>query len=211
MRFLPHATALGALALAVAAAGCGGGGPAKAAAAAGPKPCAYPGGWQRLANRIAAPVYCPAWLPGPLTAQIGGKWNNIDSVGRDRSYLISFVWQDTDGPNTTGELHVNLRAYPARTKIPTCQDTLVGGGKPRHVDIPCFADPQPSRTIAGIRFTPYTVNQGADQWHLLYAWRHRGSLYTVSEHVAPPLTFAKVGRYLDRIVRGLVLIHPQQG
>jgi len=213
VRFLPLVTALGALALVVTAAGCGGGGATKAAAAAGPpaKACAHPVGWRKLADRIGAPVYCPTWLPDPLTSQIGGKWNNIDSVSKDRSYLISFIWQDTDGPNLSGELHVNLRAYPGTTRIPTCEDTLVGGGKPRHVKLPCFADPKPQRTIAGIRFTPYTVNQGADQWHLLYAWKHAGSLYTVSEHVAPPLTFAKVGRYLDRIVRGLVLIRPQQG
>ena len=34
----------------------------------------------------------------------------------------------------------------------------------------------------------YTVNQDADQWHVLYAWTHNGTLYTLSEHVAPPLT-----------------------
>src|SRR5512146_2180336 len=84
-------------ALALLAAGCGGSGgspaagppPAKPAAPAKAR-CAFPGGWQRLANRIAAPVYCPGWLPDPLTSQIGGKWNNIDSVSRDRSYLESF-------------------------------------------------------------------------------------------------------------------------
>ena len=34
--------------------------------------CAHPIGWQRLANRIGADVYCPGWLPDPLTSQIGG-------------------------------------------------------------------------------------------------------------------------------------------
>ena len=65
------------------------------------------GGWQRLANRIHAPVYCPSWLPDPLTGQIGGRWNNIDSVSKDRSYLIGFVWQET-----AEEIHINLRGYP---------------------------------------------------------------------------------------------------
>ena len=37
----------------------------------------------------------------------------------------------------------------------------------------------------------YTVNQDADQWHLLYAWTHNGSLYTLSEHIAPPLHAAE--------------------
>jgi len=51
------------------------------------------------------------------------------------------------------------------------------------------------------------VNQDADQWHILYAWRHAGSLYTVSEHVAPPLNYAKVRVVLNQILRGLVLVH----
>jgi hypothetical protein len=103
---------------------------------------------------------------------------------------------------------VNLRAYPGRTKIPTCEDTLIGSGKPRHVKLPCFADPHGRRTINGIRFTEYTVNQGADQWHILYAWRYRGSLYTISEHRAPPLTYAHVVRYLNKIMQNLVLVRP---
>ena len=200
-----------AAAVALLAAGCGGGGThvPKAEAATQPVGCTHPLGWQRLANRIHASVYCPNWLPDPLIGQIGGRWNNIDSVGKDRSYLISFVWQDTDGPNTTGELHVNLRGYPGRTKIPMCQETLVGSGKPRYQEIPCFADPQGQRTINGIRFTEYTVNQDADQWHLLYLWRHDGGLYTISEHVAPPLTFGHVKQYLDKILGNLVVVDPQ--
>jgi hypothetical protein len=200
---------LAAAALALAASACGGADPHVQAAKAATKPgCAYPAGWQKLANRIGAPVYCPTWLPDPLKGQIGGRWNNVDSVSKDRSYLESFVWQDTDGPNVSGELHVNLRGYPGRTTIPTCHDVLFGGGKPKNITVPCFADPHGPRTINGIRFTEYTVNQDADQWHLLYAWRYRGGLYTVSEHVAPPLTFTKVRQYLDRITRGLVLVRP---
>ena len=176
------------------------------ASAACPK--AWSHGWVALAKRVGAPVYCPTWLPDPLKGQIGGRWNNVDSVSKDGSYLESFVWQDTDGPNTSGELHVNLRGYPGRTRIPTCHDVLFGGGKPKNITVPCFADPHGTRTINGIRFTEYTVNQDADQWHLLYAWHHRGGLYTVSEHVAPPLTFDKVRQYLDRITRSLVLVQP---
>ena len=79
------------------ATGCSGGAK-KAEAAAVVKPaCAHPAGWQRLANRINAPVYCPGWLPDPLVSQIGGTWNNINSVSKDRSYLESFVWQETGG------------------------------------------------------------------------------------------------------------------
>jgi hypothetical protein len=202
-------------ALSLLAAGCGGNGatsagggppPTAAAAQAAAKPrCAHPAGWQRLANRIAAPVYCPGWLPDPLTSQIGGRWNNIDSVSRDRSYLESFVWQETQvGVNGVGgELHVNLRGYPGVTKIPSCTE---GGGD--DTPIPCFADPRGRYFAKGISATLYTVNQDADQWHLLLAWRHRGSLYTLSEHLAPPLNYRKLLRYLQHELRSLVLIEP---
>jgi hypothetical protein len=203
-------------AFALLASGCGGDSgtapatttPASGANAAAPpaKPrCAYPAGWQRLANRIAAPVYCPGWLPDPLTSQIGGRWNNIDSVSRDRSYLESFVWQETEvGINATGgELHVNLRGYPGRTTIPTCTE---GGGD--NTPIPCFADSRGRVVENGIDATLYTVNQDADQWHLLLAWRHKGSLYTLSEHLAPPLDYRKLVRYLHHELRSLVLIEP---
>jgi hypothetical protein len=56
--------------------------------------------------------------------------------------------------------------------------------------------------------TVYTANQGADLWHVLYAWRRNGSLYTLSEHVAPPYTYAQVISHLDRMTRRLVLVQP---
>lgn len=187
------------------ASGCSGGAKkAEAAPAPAPKPtCAHPVGWQKLANRIGAPVYCPGWLPDPLIAQIGGQWNNIDSVSKDRSYLESFVWQDVDLGGTSGELHVNLRGYPGRTTIPTC---TTGGADSQTV--PCFADPHGTVAAGGRRATLYTVNQDADQWHLLLAWRKDGGLYTVSEHVAPPLSYQHVLRYLKHELGSLVLIRP---
>jgi hypothetical protein len=166
-------------------------------------PKAWFAGWQRLANRIRTDVYCPSWVPDPLTGQIGGRWNNIDSVSKDRSYLIGFVWQENNE-----EIHINLRGYPGLTKIPTCRSVDLVGGKKRVSYIPCFADSRGQKTIGGIRLTEYTVNQDADQWHVLYAWRHDGSLYTLSQHVAPPYTFPQIVHYLDRMMRALVLVHP---
>jgi hypothetical protein len=159
--------------------------------------------WQKLANRIDAPVYCPSWLPDPLTGQIGGRWNNIDSVDKDRSYLIGFVWQELGQ-----EIHVNLRGYPGVTKVPTCRSIELVGGKKHVQAIPCFADSRGDKSIGGYRVTMYTVNQDADQWHVLYAWRHDGSLYTLSQHVAPPLTFPMVIRDLNRMMGSLVLVRP---
>jgi hypothetical protein len=197
-------TVLSLAALALVLSGCSAGDKSAQAAPEAKPRCAHPAGWQKLANRIKAPVYCPGWLPDPLTSQIGGRWNNIDSVSRDRSYLESFVWQETGPGAAGGELHVNLRGYPGRTTIPKC----TRGGKDKTL-IPCFSDARGTVRANGIRATMFTVNQDADQWHVLLAWRHRGGLYTLSEHVAPPLTYRKTVSYLKRELRSLVRIEPQ--
>jgi hypothetical protein len=201
---------LGVLAIAlVVLAGCGGGEsmPRRVAdysAAAAGCPAKALHGWQRLANRIGAAVYCPTWMPDPLDGVIGSRWNNIDEVSRDRSYLMSWVWQETGPGAAGGELHVNLRGYPGRTRVPRC----VNADSKRRELIPCFSDAGGRVRAPGVIATVYNVNQDADQWHVLYAWRHEGSLYTLCEHVATPLNFRKVRRYLDRILRGLVVVQP---
>ena len=171
-------------------------------------PQAWRGGWHALADEIRAPVYCPSWMPHPLDAKMGGPWFNGRYVEKDRSYLVSFVWQETT-PTGGDEVHVNFRGYPGHTAIPACDDLRRVRGKLVHKRIPCFADARGQRRLGGITATVYTANQGADQWHVLYGWRHDGSLYTVSEHVAPPFTYRQVIRNLDRIVRGLSLLRPE--
>ena len=191
--------------VAVLAAGCGGAKTSRQVAnAAAGKQCSAraTAGWKRLARRIHAPVYCPTYMPDPLDGVIRSRWNNINEVSRDRSYLESWVWQETGLGAAGGELHVNLRGYPGRTRIPKCIDDNTA----KRAQVPCFADPNGTVRAGGINATVYTVNQDADQWHILYAWRHGGSLYTVSEHVAPPLNYAKVRQVLNRILRGLVLV-----
>jgi hypothetical protein len=182
-------------------------GPAHAARQA-PR-CLDPAGWQKLANRIHAPVYCPGYLPDPLDGKIGGRWNNIHETSRDRSYLESFVWQETGPGAAGGELHVNLRGYPGRTAIPRCTTVNTVEGVTHRGLTPCFASPRGSYSANGIKATMYTVNQDADQWHVAFVWRRGGSLYTLSEHVAPPLTFAKVVDLLKRQLRSLVLVRPR--
>ena len=187
-------------ALALFASGCSGG-ESRPAAAAQTKlttcPQTWKAGWQRLANRLHTTVYCPTWMPSPLDGTIGGDWEDIHSVDRDGSYLISFLSHDQ-----SGDVHVNFRGYPGRAVVPKCP-APVG-----HGTTPCFSNPVAHLSANGIRATVYQVNQGADQWHILYAWRHAGSLYTVSQHVAEPLTYAMVKRDLRRILHNLVLVSP---
>jgi hypothetical protein len=164
-------------------------------------PHAWAGGWQKLANKVDAPVYCPTWMPNPLDALISGQYIDIYSISKDRSYLVSFL---AHGDLGSGDVHVNFRGYPGRTKIPKCP-APVGEGS-----VPCFSNPVGMLRANGIDATVYQVNQGADQWHILLAWHHRGSLYTVSEHVIKPyLSASLVMKNLDRLLAGLVLVRPQ--
>ncbi len=198
-----------ALAAAFASAGCGADQADQAAARAEPGgkqcPSAWRAGWQRLADRVDAPVYCPRWLPSPLTGDIGGVRTSINSVSsEDRSYLIGFAWKERED-----EVHVNLRGYPGKTVIPTCRQVEIKAGKQVSTSVPCFADEGGHRRMNGIDATIYTVGQDADRWHVSYVWRHRGSLYVLSEHVAPPYSYATVGRNLDRMLRSLALVEPR--
>jgi hypothetical protein len=204
--FRAFGVALSLLAVAFVAVSCGGDDdePARRAAAAA-CPADWKPGWQRLANRIQAPVFCPSWLPNPLTGEIGGPWESGYVVKRDRSYLVSFLWHEAGN-----DVHVNFRGYPGSTRIPTCEDTQTVGGVTHRRKIPCFSDKQATRRIGKLDVTLYTVNQGVDQWHLLYTWKTNGSLYALSEHVAPPFTLSRVHRNLERMLRGLVRIEPNR-
>jgi hypothetical protein len=197
------------VAVVAALAGCSFGDNAEETASAGSQPArcqaAWKPGWQRLANRVDAPVYCPSWMPSPLDGLIGGQWDSAGPVvGRDRSYLVGFLWHEAG----SGDVHVNFRGYPGRTSVPRCIDVQTSGGRTVRRSVPCFSDPQGTRRIGGKNVTVYTVSRDADQWHVTYLWRRNGTLYTVSEHVVTPLTFRKVITNLDRLVGGLELIRP---
>ena len=200
-----------AAAAALVLAGCGGEESLEAApASAAPPSCprAWSAGWQKLADDVGADVFCPTWMPQPLDGAIGGQFANGRWVDRDRSYLVSLVWFERGVGGIEAEVHVNFRGYPGSVAIPVCEDTLTVKGVTRHKKIPCFADPRGTRRIGGITARVYTVNQGIDQWHVLYAWRHEGSLYTVSQHVIAPYTYRRVVGNLDRLVAGLAIVAP---
>jgi hypothetical protein len=169
-------------------------------------PAAWAKGWQALANRIDAPVYCPTWMPNPLDARIGGQWTDIYSIGEDRSYLVSFLAHGDEG---SGDVHVNFRGYPGRTTIPRCATIIPNGTKTIRGTTACFSDPVGTVHANGIAATVFQVNQDADQWHILLAWRYRHSLYTVSEHVIPPYRYSsQVKHNLNLLLKSLVLVRP---
>jgi hypothetical protein len=195
--------------LAAGSAGCGGGGEDAADAAANVTRCpaSLVSGWTDLSRRAGVPVYCPAWLPSPLRPRIDphavpGPDNATVSFSKDGSYLVSWIWAEAQ----TGEVHVILRGYPGRTTIPTCVISGSGTSASARHRVPCFADPHGAITVGRIHATLYTVNQGADQWHLLYAWHHGGTLYTISQHVAAPLGVSVVKADLHRMLANLALV-----
>jgi hypothetical protein len=94
-------------------------------------------------------------------------------------------------------------------RLPQCDNSTVEGGKVVHHFSRCFSDQKGKKRFGPKLATLYTSNQGADQWHLLYAWRENRSLYTVSEHVAAPYTYAQVLHNLNRTMSTLVRIAPR--
>jgi hypothetical protein len=188
---------VGAIAVAACAVALGGSGAAASSAASRSCPAAWRAGWAKLANKVGAPVYCPGWMPNPLDGKIGGPWNGLRSVDKRGGYLVSFIYQETG----SGEVHVNFHRWPS-TKMPRCRD------ESSQRQIPCYSDASGGRKTRGIDATFYTVSRDADQWHLSYLWRHDGATYVVSEHVAPPYTYAQVKKNVTRILDSLVLLQP---
>src|SRR5204863_8927811 len=150
-------------------------------------PAAWAHGWQRLADRVQAPVYCPTWMPNPLDAKIGGDYQDIYSIGKDRSYLVSFLEHGDAG---RGDVKGNFRGYPGRTTVARCKTVIPNGSRTIRGTTRCFSGAAGTMLANGIRATVYAVNQDADQWHILLAWRYHGSLYSVSEHVINPYNTA---------------------
>ena len=211
-RLRTPAVLLLALATVVAVSGCGSESATSPAPAGSQAPAAacpqdWATGWQRLANRVGSPVYCPRWVPSPLSGQIVGAYPGQGSrsvtVNKDGSYLVSLIWSDA-----SGEVHVNLGGYLHSTAVPRCDDVETTNGTTVRRKVPCFSDPSGTIHAGPITATLYTVNRGPDQWHLLYAWKYQGSLYTVSQHVAAPLTYGQVAGDLKRMLNELVLVNP---
>ena len=170
-------------------------------------PAGWAKGWQTLADKVAVPVYCPTWMPNPLDARVGGQYQDIYAIGKDRSYLVSFLEHGDAG---SGDVHVNFRGYPGRIKIPTCNTTILEGSKTIRGTTRCFSDAYAKVRAPGITATAYHTNQDADQWHILLAWRYHSSLYTVSQHVIVPYdSSTRVLANLRKLLSSLVLVRPQ--
>ena len=184
----------------LAACGCGGGSDAagsSAAPSAGQAPAGCPtawvAGWQRFTDRVRSIVYCPSYVPPPITAEIGGQWNTAKAPGR--SWQLGFAWLEHDQLE-----HLVFEGYPASRWPPICP------GKPRR---PCFAHVVGKQTINGFQVTWYDHNQASHWHHLAAAFAANGRQYVVSMHVIDPYgTEQKVRDALTRTIQGLVPLTP---
>ena len=196
---------------AVLVAGCGGKDAATTSATGAPAttcPKAWKAGWQKLANDVGATVYCPSWMPEPVDARINGIYKNGRWVSKDRSYLVSFLWLDQDA-GVSREVHLNFRGYPGRTTIPSCQTTRTVKGKTRTRSGPVLRRQrgnEEARRRSRRRSTPST--RASTSGTSSTCGVTDGSLYTVSEHVVSPYSYAQVVKNLERIIRGFVPLEP---
>jgi len=133
--------------------------------------CAYPAGWggarePHSRRRSIAPV----WLPDPLTDQLKAR-----GTTSTRSALTGATSKVSSG-------RTPISAARAASSTSTCvlpgphQDPGLHHGRRRQPERAVLRRPARHITEQGIKATLFTVNQDADEWHLLLAWRHAGGL-----------------------------------
>jgi hypothetical protein len=182
-------------------AGCAGDDVTGPAASASPPPtCPAPfrADWQRLANRVDRPVYCPTFLPDPLKPEA----HLHSPIGADRSWQIGFH----DYELRSVELHVVVSGYPTG-RPPRCEDLKTGAiGS-------CWKQPSGTRRIGDRVVNVFERGVGHEASHVVYIWREHGVLYAASMHVDrrpnSALPRPRVKNQLARVVRGLVRIKPR--
>ena len=91
------------------------------------------------------------------------------------------------------------RRLPAPRRRPRCDDVETTNGTSVWTKVPCSATvgDAPRRPHRGDALHGETRPR---PWHLLFAWKSHGSLYTVSQHVAAPLTYSQVAGDLERML-----------
>ena len=179
----------------LAACACGGGAAADPVSSrpAATCPATLEPGWQQWTNRIGAVVYCPSYVPPPITAEIDGQWNTAKAPGR--RWQLGFAWLEHDQLE-----HLVFEGYPDAAWPPTCP------GKPRR---PCFAHVVGKDTINGFDVTWYDHNQASHWHHLAATFAANGYHYVVSMHIIDPYgSEQKVRAALTRTLQGLVPLKP---
>jgi len=153
-------------------------------------PSAIASGWQRWANRVDETVYCPTFMPSPVTAEIGGQWNTAIAPGR--SWQLGFTWLEHDDL-----VHIVFEAVP-RTRWPiSCEG------------VPCFDDRTGTERIGDHEVTWYDRNEASHSGHIAAVFRSGGMVQIVSMHVYQPHADPNdVEQLVREMVAGLVPVTP---
>jgi hypothetical protein len=135
-------------------------------------------------------IYCPTFLPTPITGEIGGQWNTAQQPGR--AWQLGYAWLEHD------ELvHVVFEGYPGRAWPVDCEG------------VPCFAHIVGRQRIGPFQVTWYDHNQASHTGHIAAVFRANGNVYVVSMHIAAPAApESKTKALVARMVAGLVPITP---
>jgi hypothetical protein len=199
----------GALAVAALAAGCAGAGDAGAGGETGKPaaekqcPKAWAADWARWADRVGMTVYCPTWLPSPITGEIGGQWNTAAESGR--FWQLGYVWRDVGFADL---VHVVFDGYPPDAWPRKCRDTRRVDGKVTTVPVPCFSGPLGRERVNGLDVRWFRRGRGSHGGHVVALFAHEGNTYAVSMHGLPGTPIERTRANVRRIVANLVPVRP---
>ena len=165
--------------------------------------------------------------PVPLVARVfgalsDGAFHSGENLARALGVSRSAVWKASATLRQLGVTVHAVRNRGYRLANLDAQDLdIVTGSIPRNPVMqvpPRFqaADfPKVDRTLKGDRLVapPQPASATPANAALVrrlfgLAWRYRGSLYAISEHVAPPFSYTKVAANLHRMLGELVVVRP---
>jgi hypothetical protein len=154
-------------------------------------PDAWKADWQAWADRVGETVFCPSFVPSPITAQIGGQWNTAREPGK--AWQLGYAWLEHDDL-----VHVVFEGYPERVWPPRCEG------------VPCFDGKVGTENIAGHEVTWYDHNEASHSGHVAAAFHDGGVVYVVSMHVSRPYDgVEKTTGLVRQMVAGLAPLQPQ--
>jgi hypothetical protein len=154
-------------------------------------PAAWKADWQAWADRVGETVFCPSFIPSPITGEIGGQWNTAREPGK--AWQLGYAWLEHDDL-----VHIVFEGYPEKVWPPGCEG------------VPCFDGKTGTETIAGHHMTWFDRNEASHSGHIAAVFHDGGNVYVVSMHVSRPYgTAERTTGLIRQMVAGLVPLSPQ--
>ena len=124
--------------------------------------------WQSWADRVDARIYCPTFVPSPITAEIDGRWNTAKAPGE--VWQLGYAWLEHEDL-----VHLVFEGFPEDRWPVRCSGR------------PCIDGKTGTETIAGHEVTWYDRNKASHSGHIAAVFRDQGYVYVVSMHVGTAL------------------------